>query len=166
MPLGSTLRDCFSLLGSNKLHVIQRISKLEHHANELWKGLEFSNTCLMNPNECGFLGAIKIALSFDFYPVQQYLPRNFVRPVFRSRVEIQFGDLSWADEGVVMVTNRRLWRAASRSLGLRAAATLDSGLAGSTHGPSILAMRSILLYFFKGVVLLRSRVWKWMWNRW
>lgn len=58
----------------------------------------------MNPNECGFLGAIKIALSFDLYPVQQYLPRNFVRPVFRSRVEIQFGDLSWADEGVVMVT--------------------------------------------------------------
>lgn len=165
MTLGSTLRDCFSLLGSNKLHVIQRISKLEHHANELWKGPEFSNACLVNPNEHGFLGAIKIVLSFDLYLVQWYLPRNFIRPVSRSRVEIQFGDLSWADEGDVMESNRRLWRAASRSLGLPAAATLDSGPVGSTHRPSILAMRSIL-YFFKGVVLLRSKVWKWMWNRW
>ena len=35
--LGNTLTDCFSLSGNNKLHVIQRISKSEHHKNGLQK---------------------------------------------------------------------------------------------------------------------------------
>lgn len=68
--LGSTLTDCFSLSGNNMLHVIQRISKLEHHNNELQKLPVFSNAYFFNHNGCHFLEAIKIFLSFVFIPYQ------------------------------------------------------------------------------------------------
>lgn len=58
--LGSTLTDCFSLSGNNKLHVIQRISKWEHC--ELQKRPVFSNTCSFNHNECDFIEACRIFL--------------------------------------------------------------------------------------------------------
>lgn len=63
--LGSTLTDCFSLSGNNKLHIIQRISKWVHR--ELQKRTVFSNTCSFNHNECDFLEACKIFLFCSLY---------------------------------------------------------------------------------------------------